>query len=382
LAPLSKDKVKGHDATLRYFAEVGDYDLLGKEGEIIAFRALERAEHQLIMHLLTSSASRRSLPILLAAMAKEKDIDSKHLRAVQAIIRKNRSRECTDSFLRAARFTDAGRDWMRKQIRNGVESGSPAWRRKAVHFRQKQLQLKNAFVSANLRLVISIAKKYIKPWMSLTINDLIQEGNFGLITAVERFDVEKGFRFTTYATWWVRHHVRRAIQEKNYLVRMPVHVMDAMSQIGRIDGAHRAKTGESLDEQELSRLSGVPATKVHLALTNKRSVMSFDSLIGDSDTPWVENTPDTQMPDPEDASSASQLSADVRALLTYLTPNESRIIRWRFGMDCNPQTLQEIAVKFGLTRERIRQIEAKALAKLRVRARAREYAGAMFQKTG
>ena len=382
MAPLSKDKVKGHDPILRYFAEVGDYDLLGKEGEIVAFRALEQAEHQLIMHLLTSAVSRQSLPALLATMTNEKDIDPQHLKAVQAIIRRNRNRSCTDSFLRAARFTDAGRDWMRKQIHNGMENGTPTWRRKAAQLRRKQLQLKNAFVSANLRLVISIAKKYIKPWMSLTINDLIQEGNFGLITAVERFDVDKGFRFTTYATWWVRHHVRRAIQEKNYIVRMPVHVMDAMSQISRIDGAHRAQTGESLDEKELARLSGVSATKVHLALTNKRSIMSFDSLIGDTDTPWIENTPDTQMPDPEDASATSQMSADVRALLTFLTPNESRIIRWRFGMDCNPQTLQEIAVKFGLTRERIRQIEAKALMKLRVRARAREYAGAMFQKTG
>lgn len=382
MASLGRDKVKEHGSTLRYFAEVGDYDLLGKDGETATFQALEQAEQRLIVHLLTNPEIRRSLPALLATMTQDKELDSQYLQAVRSVIGKNRTQKCTDSFLRAARFTDAGRNWMRKQIQNGMKSGTPVWRRKAIRLRQEQLKFKNAFVSANLRMVIAIAKKYHKPWMTLTLNDLIQEGNFGLITAVERFDLNKGFRFMTYATWWVRHHVRRAIQEKNFIVRTPVHVMDAMSQINRIDGAHQALTGESLDEQELAQVSGVSATKVRLALTNKRTMISFDSLIGDTDTPWIENTPDTKLPDPEDASATSQMSSDVRSLLAYLTPNESRIIRWRFGMDCNPQTLQEIAVKFGLTRERIRQIEAKALSKLRMRARAREYAGVMFQKTG
>ena len=379
-----EEKGKTHDPIVRYFSEIGAFDLLTREGEVAAFQALEQAEQQLVAHMLTGKRTKQSLPALLKSLSEEKDMDKKYLEIVEDFVR-GRCRN-TPMFVRAVRFTDAGREWMDKRVRDCKnEEASAGWHYKIKQLRSKQTVLKNAFVSANLRLVVSVAKKYAKPWMSLTFNDLIQEGNFGLIKAVERFDVDKGYKFATYASWWIRHHIKRAVQEKEPLVRIPVHVSDVIGQLSRIDGIHHAITGESLDEEELAKYTGATLQKVKSAITHRsgRNAVSLDATAGDSDVPWVEMTADTRRPDPEETLAETRMNSDVRAMLTFLTPIESRILRWRFGLDGDSQTLQEIAEKFNLSRERIRQIESRALQKLKHRARATEYAKDLsFQKTG
>jgi RNA polymerase sigma factor (sigma-70 family) len=370
---------KGHDPIVQYFSEIGAVDLLGREGEVIAFRALEKAEQLLILHIVKSDRARNSLPALAEAMAKDSEVEPEYARAVRSFIR-NRNETSVKGFMRAVRFTDVGRAWLEKNIREGMKEGTPAAQRKAIMLREKQLELKNAFASANLRLVVTVAKKLKRPWMTLTFNDLIQEGNIGLLKAVDRFDVDKGYKFATYATWWIRHHVKRSISEKDPLVRVPVHVTDVIAKLSAIDGQHAAMTGESLGEEGLAKAANITEQKVRAALANRggKAVVSLDAPVyADGETPWVENTPDTRVPDPEEKLFESRMSADVRAMLTALTPMESRIIRWRFGMDSDGLTLQEIADKFNLSRERIRQIEARALGKLRHRARAKEYASDM-----
>jgi RNA polymerase primary sigma factor len=366
----------------QYFKEIGAVDLLGREGETVAFRALEAAEQQLVLHLLTGERARQSLPQLVDALAKEKDVEPEYTRAVNSAVRGHRNGK---DFLRAVRFTDAGRLWFEKQIRESLSDGTPAWRRKASRLRTKQLELKNAFVSANLRLVVSFARKYQRPWMSLSFTDLIQEGNFGLIRAVEKFDVDKGYRFVTYASWWVRQYIRRSISEKDPLVRVPVHVIESIAKISAIDSQHTTITGENLTEEELARAADVTTQKVRSAILFRggKAFISLDApSFADGESPRVESTPDTNTVDPESQVTANQMAVDMKAILKHLSPVEERIIKWRFGIeDGVDKTLQEIADQFGLSRERIRQIEAKALSKLRTRARAKEYAQDVFRKT-
>jgi RNA polymerase sigma factor (sigma-70 family) len=372
---IRQDKDKSHDPIVQYFSEIGEVNLLGREGEATAFRALEEAEQQLVAHIVTGKKACLSLTSLVEALASEEDTEFGYVSLVRDFKRGKRTN--IKGFVRAVRFTDAGREWLDQQVRECKhEEATPAWHKKARRLRTIQLQLKNSFVAANLRLVVVMAKKYAKPWLSLTLNDLIQEGNLGLIKAVERFDVDKGYKFATYASWWIRHHIKRAVQEKEPLVRIPVHVADVLGQLNRLDGVHHAITGESLDEKELSRLTGATESKVRSALNNRasRSTMSLDSNVGDTETTWIEATPDTKTPDPEVTLAESRMNSDVRSLLTALTPIESRILRWRFGLDGDSQTLQEIANTFNLSRERIRQIEARALGKLKHRARVMEYA--------
>jgi RNA polymerase primary sigma factor len=381
---VRQDKDKSHDPIVQYFAEIGAHDLLSREGEVAAFQDFEKAEELLVAQIVTGRRAKASLPKFLESISSEKDVEPEYVKVVEDFSR-GRCHNISQ-FVRAVRFTDAGREWLDKRIADRKHEELPAtWHSKVRKLHARQMALKNAFVSANLRLVVSVAKKYSRPWMSLTLNDLIQEGNLGLIKAVDRFDVHKGYKFATYASWWIRHHVKRAVQEKEPLVRIPVHVSDVMGQLTRLDNVHHAITGESLDEEQLSKATGASVQKVKAAISHRpgRNAMSLDAMAGDSDVPWVEMTPDTKMPDPETQLMESRMNADVRSMLTALTPIESRILRWRFGLDGDSQTLQEIADKFNLSRERIRQIESRALQKLKNRARASEHARDLFfRKTG
>jgi RNA polymerase primary sigma factor len=229
---------------------------------------------------------------------------------------------------------------------------------------------KAELVRANLRLVIAIAKHYqTRSLHSLSLLDLAQEGNVGLMRAVDKFDYRRGFKFSTYASWWIRQSVSRAIADQGHMIRTPVHMVDTRKQLARL----RRRLEQSLEraptDEEVAESSGVALDKVKLAWRSAAAPMSLDAPLSsdeDNATTLGHLVPDTQGIDSFDALAKTRLVEATRAVLAGLSEKEQRVLRLRFGMDGDtPHTLEEIGTAFGVTRERIRQIESEALKKLR-----------------
>lgn len=226
---------------------------------------------------------------------------------------------------------------------------------------------KHAFIRANLRLVVSIARRYDKGQMPLI--DLIQEGNLGLIKAVERFDYRRGFRFNTYASWWIRHAIGRALADKGHAVRVPVHALDAQQRLGRAMEAISLRLGRAPTQAELTRETGLDRKKIEKIQRNRVSpVASLDREVSGSDNRrYVDLLPDEKAKNPFESTMLAAWERDMDSVLQVLTPMEQSIIRWRFGLDSNGEemTLKEIGDHYRLSRERIRQLQEQALKKLR-----------------
>jgi RNA polymerase primary sigma factor len=226
---------------------------------------------------------------------------------------------------------------------------------------------KHTFIRANLRLVISIARRYDKGQMPLI--DLVQEGNLGLIKAVERFDYKRGFRFNTYASWWIRHAIGRALADKGHAVRVPVHALDAQQRLGRAVDAIAMRLGRTPTEEELTEETGLNARKLKKVQKNRLSLItSLDKEVAEGDNrSYMDLLADDKQKNPFENAVLSAWGKNMHQVLEILTPIERTILKWRFGLENEGEemTLKEIGNYYNLSRERIRQIQEQALKKIR-----------------
>ena len=235
----------------------------------------------------------------------------------------------------------------------------------AVRMSQGDEIARKRLSEANLRLVVSIAKRYVGRGMQFL--DLIQEGNLGLIKAVEKFDHTKGFKFSTYATWWIRQAITRAIADQARTIRIPVHMVETINKVIRVSRQLLQELGHDPSPEEISAEMGMPVEKVREIMRVAQEPVSLETPIGEEeDSHLGDFIPDNDAPAPTDVASHTLLKEQLTEVLSTLTPREAKVLKLRFGLeDGRSRTLEEVGKEFNVTRERIRQIEAKALRKLR-----------------
>jgi len=242
----------------------------------------------------------------------------------------------------------------------------------ALRMEQGDEEAKKRLCEANLRLVVSIAKRYVGRGMLFL--DLIQEGNLGLIKAVEKFDYRKGFKFSTYATWWIRQAITRAIADQARTIRIPVHMVETINKLIRVSRQLLQEYGREPQPEEIAKEMGIPEDKVREIIKIAQEPVSLETPIGEEeDSHLGDFIPDDDAPAPAEAAAFTLLKEQLMSVLSTLTPREEMVLKLRFGLeDGRARTLEEVGKEFKVTRERIRQIEAKALRKLRHPSRSRK----------
>ena len=417
-APATKKKVAseegGGDTMLaRYFREMATHPVMGPDEELGTAVNVESAEVEQWCAILSYlPAAEFALDTLEKDLPKEEEaIDLPQipeLRKFCKLYKKQRNkltreqekkyRAGCESLARAIRLADSDRLWIahaEEIVRKlgeaiatedledeGIAIAAPAgptsdptlantpgykkYLERIGEMNRVAKRVKNKFVKANLRLVVSIARRYNRGRLPLI--DLIQEGNIGLMKAVERFDHARGYRFSTYASWWIRHAISRALADKGRAVRIPVHMLDTHNRVQRATQAVIARTGRDPTLDELEKETGIPQEKLDKVKGAwAETPFSLDRPVGDEDgRKFIDFLQDDNMQSPYESLVSQKWGEEVRRLLGHLTPIESRIIRWRFGLDDEDElTLKEIGDKYNLSRERIRQLQEQALGKIR-----------------